>query len=423
MSRLPHGGPWPRHLLADPDPVRFLDAFFELATQRIDLLLADPGLPPGALQELVEREGACLVGNRDGASLRRASGAYPFPDNFGSSEPPARIFVPTGGTTGVPRFVRHDWSTLQAAARAFARVFPGPADSICLLPLWHVGGLMQAVRARVTKGRLRLADWDSVRSGTDRPIPDGFFLSLVPTQLERLMREPAAMAWLKGFRAIFVGGGPADRDLLERARVEEIPLAPAYGMTETAAQVSVLQPEEFLAGRSGVGRALPHAVITIVNDEGQPVAHGEVGRIQIEATSVCCSCSQKPPETRTDPFLTRDLGRMDADGFLTVIGRVDDVIITGGEKVWPGEVEAAIKAAGLAADAAVFGRPDDRWGSVVCAVLAGGSFVDPGQARDVLRAVLPAHMIPHLWARVERLPRNRMGKLDRARLTEMIDTT
>lgn len=410
----------PRHLLVEADPARFLDAFFELLTRPVDILLVDPGLPLRALDELEQREGAVRFTGGSARSACPPDKCFCFAEGWPDEPSPARVFVPTGGTTGAPRFARHDRTTLVAAAQGFARVFPGPAHSLCLLPLWHVGGLMQAVRARVTKGRLRLANWDAVRSGEGRSDPHGFFLSLVPTQLERLMGDESAVIWLKGFRAVFLGGGPSAPGLLERARAEGIPLAPAYGLTETAALVTVMMPADFLAGGAGVGRPLPHASVAVVDEGGECLPAGSVGRIRVSSESLFYGYGAED-RREADPFLTGDLGRMDAEGCLTVVGRADEVIISGGEKILPGEVEAAIREAGLAVDVAVFGRPDDRWGEVVCAVLSGGDFVDGASARAALRSVLPGHKIPRYWLQVDQLPRNRMGKLDRGCLTEMME--
>jgi O-succinylbenzoic acid--CoA ligase len=292
---------------------------------------------------------------------------------------------------------------------------------------------MQSVRARVASGRLKLANWDSVRSGRDRPDPNGYFISLVPTQLEHLMADRQALSWLKGFRAVLLGGGPTMPSLLERARSEGVPLAPAYGMTETAALVTVLRPTEFLAGRTGVGKPLPQVEIVVVGNDGRPVPAGRTGRIQVVSESLFHGYETEkgsaldlcggPQRSRADPFLTGDLGYMDSEGFLTVVGRADDVIISGGEKVSPGEVEAAIRDAGLAREVVVFGLADERWGEVVCAVVSGGDFNDETSARARLKSGLPVYKIPRRWRKVERLPRNRMGKLDRSRLAEMMEAT
>ncbi len=418
-------GPVPsraRFLLCDPDPVAFLDALFARLAQPGDLLLADPGLPGDALRQLVTEEKVNHVlsgpAMSDGALSRR----YSFQGENCSPCGSARLFIPTGGTTAAPRFARHSWATLRAAAQGFGQAFPGAANSICLLPLWHVGGLMQVVRARVTVGQIRLVDWSRLVSGNERPDPDGYFLSLVPTQLQRLLTDRSTVSWLRGFRAVFLGGGPARFAELDRARAEGIPLAPAYGMTETAAQVSVLKPEVFLEGGQGVGPALPHTVISVVDDAGHALPAGETGLIRIEADSLFLGYGQHG-EREPGPFLSGDLGFLGQDGSLTVVGRSDDVIISGGEKIVPGEVEMAIIRSGLAEEVVVLGCPDPRWGEVVCAALVGGSFVGGERARMALRSVLANYKIPRHWVRLDGLPRNSMGKLDRERLAEMMESS
>ncbi|MEZ5277510.1 MAG: AMP-binding protein [Opitutaceae bacterium] len=438
----------PRIMLAEADPRAFLGSFFQWSLQEVNLVLVDPALPSNPRMELVARlmPSAVIDGHRrqpDGSSL-----PWHPPEDWASRPKPARIWIGTGGTTGSPRFALHSWQRLSAAANGFGQVFPGSADCVCLLPLWHVGGLMQVIRATVLGGEVELTDWRTIKAGESLPDSDGKLVSMVPQQLDWLLegegsgrvsrsasqntRHGTFLPWLRGFRAIFVGGGGARASLLNRARELGLRLAPAYGMTETAAQVTVLRPDEFLEGRGGVGRALPHATVTIVNDAGQPAPAGEIGRIRIATASrflgyadtsaqkgsgfVVCSEMDPLQTTKPDPFISSDLGRMDGEGYLTVVGRVDDVIITGGEKVFPGEVEAVLMDSGLAGDAVVFGTPDAQWGQVVSAVIEGGSFVDGDAARAILRERLPVFKIPRRWVRVSRLPRNAMGKLDRKRL-------
>ena len=275
------------------------------------------------------------------------------------------------------------------------------------------------IRALITEARLDLAEWPAVEAGTARPDREGAFLSLVPTQLHRLLEDPTAAGWLRQFRAVFLGGAAAWPALLERAREARIPLAPAYGMTETAAQVCCLQPDEFLSGRSGVGRALPHARLSVVDDDEQPVAAGKVGRIRIESEALFLGYEGELGR-RGESYLTADLGSMDDDGYLTISGRADDAINTGGEKVMPTEVEAAIRAAGLAEDVAVCGRPDPEWGEVVCALVVTSNFPGEVEARKRLRPRLAPHKMPRHWVLVEKVPRNALGKLDRRRAADLI---
>ncbi len=404
-----------RVLLANPDPRSMLASFLALITEPLDIALIDPGTPGVEVQRIVDLLKPDRIQVADDPPPERRMD----PVNLAIAPKLARILIPTGGTTGNPRFALHTWDTLHAAAAGFCRAFPGPAHSVCVLPLWHVGGLMQLIRALITEARLDLADWQAVEAGRARPERKGAFLSLVPTQLHRLLEDPAATGWLRQFRAVFLGGAAAWPALLERAREARIPLAPAYGMTETAAQVCCLKPDEFLAGRSGVGRALPHARLSVVDDNEQPVAAGEVGRIRIESEALFLGYEGELGR-RGDGYVTADLGSMDDDGYLTILGRSDGAINTGGEKVRPAEVEAAIRATGLVEDVAVCGRSDPEWGEVVCALVVTSHFSGEIEAQKRLRPLLAAHKIPRRWVLVEKVPRNALGKLDRRRAEDLI---
>jgi len=408
-----------RVLLADPDPRGFQDRLLALIREPVDIILIDPGTPTGEMNRIVDdlRPDRIFGSDQSPSSFQPPPPVIPVKAAVGLK--PARILIPTGGTTGRPRFAIHTWDTLDAAAAGFGCAFPGPTHSLCVLPLWHVGGLMQLFRARRTGARFDLADWRRVEAGDARPVREGTFLSLVPTQLQRLLEDPTAGGWLRQFRAVFLGGAGAWSSLLDRARDERIPLAPAYGMTETAAQVCTLRPNEFLSGRSGVGRSLPHARLSVVDEEGNPVRAGEVGRVRIESTSLFIGYEGEEIRSR-EGYLTDDLGTMDDDGYLSILGRSDDMINTGGEKVMPAEVEAAIRASGLAEDVVVCGRSDPEWGESVCALIVSRRFPGEMEARKRLEPLLVPSRIPRCWIPVAKVPRNALGKLDRRRAADLI---
>jgi O-succinylbenzoic acid--CoA ligase len=390
-----------------------------LIPEPIDIVLIDPRTPRLEIRRIVDHLKPDRIQLTDEPTLENWTGSTLPPDDLTLAPKLARFLMPTGGTTGNPRFAIHTWQTLHAAAVGFCQAFSGPAHGFCVLPLWHVGGLMQLVRALITEARLDLADWNAVEAGTARPDRKGVFLSLVPTQLHRLLEDPAATDWLRRFRAVFLGGAAAWPTLLRRARDARIPLAPAYGLTESAAQVCCLKPDEFLSGRSGVGRSLPHARISVVDDEELPVPAGRTGRIRIESEALFLGY-QGELGRRGDGYVTTDLGSMDVDGYLTIAGRIDDAINSGGEMVMPTEVEAAIREAGMVEDVVVCGRSDPEWGEVVCAL--GFSSCCPGEleARNRLRPLLASHKIPRRWIQIDKVPRTALGKLDRTRAAGLI---
>ncbi len=363
---------------------------------------------------LVERGNACFLVDPSWGERERAQWSalaeQPVVETDGVS---GWLCIPTGGSSGAMKLARHDEATLGAAVRGFCVHFGVErVDAVGLLPAWHVSGLMAWARCRFTGGTYRACDWKAVERG-DRPAsPRGGagFLSLVPTQLARLLKDADAKAWLREFRAVLIGGGPAWRGLRAEARAARLPLAFSYGMTETAALVAAQRPEEFLAGDESSGGALPHARISTDGD----------GRVWIESTSLFRGYW---PETRPEgPWMTDDLGELDSRGRLRVRGRADALIISGGEKVNPAEVEAALRAAGGAglADVAVVGAPHPEWGSEVVAFYLG----EP-ELEAVLRAGLAETLAPakrpkrYLALPAERWPRDARGKINRAFLARL----
>ena len=379
--------------------------------ERVELIAA---LREFAGDALVERDGACFLidpgwGGRERAQWAALAERQPV-DWDGAR---GWLCIPTGGSSGAMKLARHDERTIGAAVAGFRAHFGVErVNAIGLLPAWHVSGLMAWARCRFTGGSYRAWDWKRVERGErPGPAPDGNeFLSLVPTQLARLLNDAAAVAWLRGFHAVLIGGGPAWPELRERARAERLPLAFSYGMTETAALVAAQRPEEFLAGDDSSGCALPHARL----------AADEDGRIAIVAESLFFGYW---PETRASgPWRTDDLGEVDGAGRLWVRGRADALIISGGEKVNPAEVEDALRAAGGSEllDAAVVGVLHPEWGSEVVALYLAEADIEEKLRAGVALALAPAKR-PKRYVAVpaDRWPRDARGKLNRAVLADL----
>ena len=372
------------------------------------------GLRELAGAALIERDGACFLvdpgwGERERAQWAALAARRPV-DWDGCR---GWLCVPTGGSSGAMKLARHDEATLGAAAAGFVAHFGvGRVDALGLLPPWHVSGLMAWARCAWTGGVYRTARWKDVEAGGARPPGAGGFVSLVPTQLARLLGDAEAEAWLRGFGAVLIGGGPLWPELLARARAAGVPAAPGYGSTETAAMVTAQRPAEFLAGDDTAGRAMPHARVLI---------DGE-GRVTVAGASVFRGYWPDERAGAEGAWRTDDLGEIDATGRLRILGRADALIISGGEKVNPAEVEAALRgAAGAAwAEVAVVGVPHPEWGEEVVALYvpagSGGDIETPVRVR--LAEGLAAAKRPKRYVAVsaERWPRNGVGKLDRAAL-------
>jgi o-succinylbenzoate---CoA ligase len=360
--------------------------------------------------EAVATGGPVFLANPEWSARERAEMNALLPTG---GEKPARgwLMIPSGGTGGRVKFARHDEETLGAAVRGFCAHFGMErVNAVGVLPLHHVSGLMAWMRCALSGGEYLPLDWKRLEGG-EWPALDikrAWVLSLVPTQLQRLLARAESVAWVRQFRAIFVGGGPTWPELAEAAAREELPVSLSYGMTETAAMVTALRPEEFLAGARSCGAALPHARVA-VNGEGVVCVTGEsVFR------------GYFPELKEAGEFVTEDLGRLDERGHLHLLGRRDAAIITGGKKVQPAEVEAVLRASGEFIDVAVIGVPDAEWGQAVVACYVAG-----GRTPDIARAVtrLAAYERPKRFVAIAEIPRNGAGKVNRAELARRIAAT
>lgn len=382
----------PARLICEAEPARFMVAFAAGVAGGGPVFLGDPGWARAQR----EQADAIVAG-----AQRRGLGAEEIERGW--------LMIPSGGTSGRLKFARHDTQTLGAAITGFAQHFGFERiHAVNVLPLQHVSGLMAWLRCIMTAGTFTPWNWAGLEAGERPPIArDGGVISLVPTQLERLLRDPTAAAWLRRFSVIFLGGGPVWPDLAERAAALELPMALSYGMTESGAMVTALRPAEFLAGSRSSGRALPHARVAIGSDE----------RIQIEGESLFHGYWPGWNEERT--YLTDDLGRFDARQELHVLGRREAMIITGGKKVFPTEVEAALRASGEFTEVVVLGLPDPEWGEVVVACYpadAAGRVVDAERAG----AALASFQRPKRYVAVPEWPSNAQGKVNRPALVEMV---
>ena len=311
--------------------------------------------------------------------------------------------LPTGGTSGAVKFARHDEETLSAAVAGFREHFGlSQVNAIGVLPAHHVSGLMARVRCAATGGTYVDWQWKALE-GDRRPVLRGgpWVISLVPTQLQRLLQSRVAVRWLRRFAIVFLGGGPVWPELAEAAARARLNISLSYGMTETAAMVAAVRPREFLAGDRSSGCPLPHARVRL----------GRGGVVRVGGRSLFRGYAGGA--ARRGEFVTGDLGERDAKGGLQILGRRDAVIITGGKKVHPAQVEAALRATGKFPDVAVIGLPDREWGEIVVACQPGGR----GRATRVPALPgLSAYARPKRLVSVSPWPRNAQGKVDRARL-------
>ncbi len=387
--------------LAPPELARLLDAVAPTV-----VVADDPVAVPVAADRRIVGVAGMATGAGDGEVVDR-------PDRRAGSI----VLVPTSGTTGRRRLSRLPWPALEASARAWAAVLPPATGWLLSLGLGHVAGIGIVVRAALADVPLVVpggSDTESLVAALAETGPVSH-LSLVPTQLARLL-DAAPDGPPPGIRAALVGGGPIPPALVVRAVDAGWPVVPSYGMTETASGIVALSTEEAHLAPGAAGRPLPGVGLRIA----EPRDAAGTGRIEVRGPMVFAGYADDPAATEAslgpDGWLrTGDLGRLDPDGRLVVVDRIDDVVISGGENVVPAAVEAVLLEHPAVADVAVVGMPDPTWGAVPVAAVVPtpGARADAADLRVFARARLAAYEVPSRIVFVGAIPRTDGGKLRR----------
>jgi O-succinylbenzoic acid--CoA ligase len=327
----------------------------------------------------------------------------------------------TSATTGRPKGVvltygNHWWSAIGSAMTLRLHEHDG---WLAALPLYHVGGLAILWRGVIYGTAVEVHDAFDPRAVNDA-IDRGrvTLVSVVGAMLQRILDERGTRPYPPSLRAFLLGGGPAPRALLERCVRLGVPVATTYGLTEAASQVATLPPEEFPRRPGSAGKPLLPVEVRVA------AAPGEVGEILVRGPVVMKEYAGHPEETaralRHGWLHTGDLGYLDAEGYLFVVERRDDLIISGGENIYPTEVEQVLREHPAIADAGVVGLADREWGQVVGAAvrLRPGARLTEPDLQAFCEDRLAGFKVPkHIWF-VDDLPRSAGGKLIRRALLD-----
>jgi O-succinylbenzoic acid--CoA ligase len=313
------------------------------------------------------------------------------------------LVVRTSGTTGAPKDVLLSARALRASAEATLRRLGGPGRWLLALPVQYVAGLQVVVRSAVAgvASPVLLDEHPDLLTATQALASDRTYTSIVPTQLHRWLADDDSAAALASFDAVLLGGGPAPVALLERARDSGVAVVTTYGMSETS------------GGCVYDGYPLDGVAVALAAD----------GRIRISGPVLFDGYAGDPASTAAvlrDGWLeTPDLGEVDADGYLRVIGRADDVVVSGGVNVSLSAVERRLATMPGVDACAVIALPDPEWGSRVVAVVeiaVPDARLDVTEVRDYVSAEHPRTWAPRDVMVVRSLPMLASGKVDRQEL-------
>ena len=361
------------------------------------------------------------------AALAQASAEPTWPEDPGIA---VQLF--TSGTTGPPKaaILRHEH--LMSYILGSVEFLSADEDEAALVavPPYHIAGIsallsgIYAGRRIVQLPHFDASDWLAL---VQREAVTSAFL--VPTMLARIVevleaggRQPD----LGSLRAIAYGGGRMPLRVIEQALdlFPGVDFTNAYGLTETSSTITLLGPEDHrqalasddpaVRGRLGsVGQALPSVEIEIRDGEGRPLAAAEVGEVHVRGPQVSGEYRERSVIDADGWFPTRDTGFLDAEGYLHLSGRADDVIVRGGENISPAEIEDVLLTHAAVADAAAVAVHSDQWGEAVgiAVALKPGAAVDAQALCDLVRGRLRSSRVPEAVRFVDELPYNETGKL------------
>ncbi|WP_412479625.1 class I adenylate-forming enzyme family protein [Azonexus sp. IMCC34839] len=375
-----------------------------------------------AAQRVAAASGQNQAAQHSGSALDLALGAYAHSfenrsfwpvhrsteQNTPLLHPEVALIISTSGSEGQPRAAQLSNAQLSSAAKAANLHLDLKSGDVWLncLPLYHIGGQSILWRCALAGATVVLHEGfepDAIARDFARHAIT--HISLVPAMLARLL--DAGIAPPPSLRCAMIGGAALSLPLYQRGVAAGWPLRPSYGMSETGAQIATWQPDDGPWHEGLVGRVMPGHEIAIAAD----------GRIRLRGPQLMLGYVDGSGLDADGWFTTGDLGRLDAEGRLTVLGRADDMLISGGKNVHPLEVESCLAACPGVIDVAVTGRPDPVWGDLVVALVVG--HVDIEELLAHAREHLHSAALPRRVLRLDRLPRNATGKLERTTLRQL----
>lgn len=353
----------------------------------------------------------------------------------GDKEAPALLLY-TSGTTGSPKGVQLSEAAI-SVGREMEELTGGFDDwtdrevLLSPLPLFHIGGICWALCGLVRGCTVILTNNPAPTALLDLCLAEGVSRTFMVPQLvrgliEEMVGRGVRVETLKG---IHYGAAPMDPPLLERG-IREIGcrFLQYFGMTEMAGTISILPPSAHDPARPhllrSVGKVLPGSAIEIRDPLGAVLPLGEAGEIWTRGPTMMLGYANRPEQTAEAIvdgwYRTGDGGRIDEEGYLYLTDRIKDMIVTGGENVYPVEVEAVLREHPAVADCAVYGLPDAHWGERVCAAieLRPGASFEAGAIIDFVKSQIAGYKAPRQVDEVEALPRTASGKIQRARLRQ-----
>ncbi|WP_338777886.1 o-succinylbenzoate--CoA ligase [Metabacillus sp. FJAT-52054] len=337
------------------------------------------------------------------------------------------VIMYTSGTTGKPKgvmqtFGNHYWSAVGSALNLGLHT---EDKWLAAVPLFHISGLSILFRSVIYGMTVSLHERFDAESINQSIIHNKTsIISVVSTMLDGMLENLKECSYPKTFRCMLLGGGPAPASLLNQCKEKDIPVVQTYGMTETSSQFATLSMEDSLRKLGSAGKPLFPCQIKIVKESGDEAGTNEPGEIMVKGPNVMKGYWNRQEATaralENGWLHTGDIGRMDEDGFLYVLDRRSDLIISGGENIYPAEIESVLMEHPLVKEAGVTGVTDEKWGQVPYAFVVASENLTANELLHFSAKKLAKYKVPKGITFVSELPRNASRKLQRHVLKGMV---
>lgn len=332
----------------------------------------------------------------------------------------------TSGTTGYPKGVmqtygNHWWS---ATASSLNLGLHENDCWLCTVPLFHISGYSILMKSIIYGMKMVLHERFDVNETLIAIRKEQVtIMSVVSTTLTMILDYLQDERLPKSFRCMLLGGGPASLPLLERCVEKEIPVFQTYGMTETSSQIVTLSPEDSFQKLGSAGKPLFPSQLKIIQDGREAMAN-EPGEIIVKGPNVTPGYLNREKDGHKDFhegwLHTGDIGFLDEEGFLFVLDRRSDLIISGGENIYPAEIEGVLTSHPAIKDAGVIGRQDEKWGEIPVAFLVNTAPVSEIDIMDFCKEKLAKYKIPKKIYFIDEIPRNASKKILRRELRKFL---
>ena len=388
--------------------IQFVINLFAVWNMGLPVVPINPKLKANEIQEQIDFIGCKLLSASEFEARKEFETQNYVSDKYA-------LIMFTSGSTAKPKAVVHTFGSLYSSAESIDKLFNFYSKETWLasLPFYRIGGFQIIIRSLLSGGTLCIPpeiNSEEISNSISLYQPD--YISVVNPTLEKLIETNKDD--LQNSKAVFAGGGPVNSKLIKQSIEHGIPIYKVYGSTETGSMVSILSPKDAVDKIESAGKPLPGVKIKIDNNE-----------ICVAANSLFKEYFKNDDLTKekikNNWFYTGDEGCIDDEGFLFIRNRMDNLIISGGEKIDPKEIENAILKIDKITEAFVFGKPDKKWGEKVCAVVVSKTGLDISEIQKSLKQIISAYKIPKEIKQIKNIPVDEMGKLNITEVQNLFD--